>query len=435
VREFDVHLPQREGAGLDPLRIRLPDNFNVPRRLQRTGLAGYEPHTLACCLAALDCAPPGGFFDIGANVGVFSWMVAAATDRAVTAFEPVPWLLDGVKTVAADNQLDIHCEAIALSSTSGVGSFYISAKSDCSNSLREGFRQTSETLQVELETLDAYVERTGRCPAVLKVDTEATEPDVISGGMETIRDHKPWIVCEVLAGRTEEALMDVVSRLNYTAYQITDEQRWHERSTIEGDHSYRFVNWLFVAGPLDDRFWSAIDLRREQIRRCTPQAGLVRVDSAANDLANFGKEATSAGWTCSASAPNRARSTGAGIELFAELPAGARYFALNGRGQPSFDRPPPASGAWSTTPGALYEVRVRLRREGAGMPLQLWVLEYGDQELLAEHKIRMGKGENRLRFTADSRSRLARLVVRVSGRGHAVLEDLATYEVQSVDEV
>ena len=68
------------------------------------------------------------------------------------------------------------------------------------------------------------------------------------------------------------------------------------------------------------------------------------------------------------------------------------------------------------------------------MPLQFWVLEYGDQALLAEHKIRMGKGENRLRFTADSRSRRARIVVRVSGSGRAVLEDLATYELQGVDE-
>ncbi len=433
MREFDAQMPQPEGVMPDRLRIRLPDNFNVPRRLQRTGLAGYEPHTLACCLAALDCSPPGDFFDIGANVGVFSWMVAAATDRTVTAFEPVPWLLDGARSVAADNQLDIHCEAIALSSRSGVGSFYISAKSDCSNSLREGFRQTSETLQVKLETLDSYVGRTGRQPAVLKVDTEATEPDVLEGGMKFIRDHKPWIVCEVLAGRTEEALMDVVSRLNYTAYQITDDQRWHEREVITGDRLYRFVNWLFVAEPLDDRFWSAIDLRREQIRRCTPEAGLVRVDSAANDLANFGSEATAAGWTSTASAPNRVRSTGAGIEFLAELSPGDRYFAFNGRGQPSFDQPPAADGAWSTIPGTSYEVRVRLRREGAEMPLQLWVLEYGEGELLAEHRIRMGEGENRLRFTADNQSRCARLVIRVSGRGHAVLEDLAAYELQRVD--
>ena len=64
------------------------------------------------------------------------------------------------------------------------------------------------------------------------------------------------------------------------------------------------------------------------------------------------------------------------------------------------------------------------------MPLQLWVMEYDDQSRLAEHKIRMGKGENRLRFTAHDHSRRARVVVRVSGNGHVVLEDLATYEVR-----
>ena len=61
-----------------------------------------------------------------------------------------------------------------------------------------------------------------------------------------------------------------------------------------------------------------------------------------------------AGWICTASAPNRARSTGTGIELLAELPAEARYFVFNGRGQPGFDEPPPAEGVWSTAPGATY---------------------------------------------------------------------------------
>ena len=266
MREFDLSLPHAEEVPTDPLRICLPENLNVPRRLQHSGLAGYEPHTLACCLAALDVAPSGEFFDIGANVGVFSWMVAATTGRQVTAFEPVPWLLDGARSVASDNRLDINCEAIALSSSSGTGTFYISARSDCSNSLREGFRQASETLDVELETLDAYVERSGRYPAVLKVDTESTEPDVLAGGSETIRSRHPWIVCEVLAGRTETPLMDLVSRLNYVSYQITDDKRWPERSAIEGDRTYRFVNWLFVAEPLDDRFWSALDSRREQLQ-------------------------------------------------------------------------------------------------------------------------------------------------------------------------
>lgn len=432
MREFDLLLPHAGEASVDPLRICLPKDFNVPKRLQRSGLAGYEPYTLACCLAALDVAPSGEFFDIGANVGVFSWMVAATTGRQVTAFEPVPWLLDGAKSVAADNHLDINCEAIALSCSSGSGTFYISARSDCSNSLREGFRQASETLEVELETLDAYVERTGRYPAVLKVDTESTEPDVLAGGSEFIREHQPWIVCEVLAGRTETPLMDLMSSLNYVSYQITDETRWPERATIEGDRTYRFVNWLFVAEPLDDRFWSALDTRREQLRSCTPETGLVRIDSAANDLANFGAESTKAGWICAAAAPNRARSTGAGIELLAQLPAGARYFVFNGRGQPSFDEPPPAEGAWDTLPGVTYELRVRLHRKGGRMPLQLWVLEYDDQERLAEHKIRMGKGENRIRFSAHDRSRRARVVVRVSGSGQVVLEDLATYELRDI---
>jgi FkbM family methyltransferase len=433
VREFDLQLPRHHGTTLRHLRIRLPERFNIGRRLQRTGLAGYEPHTLACCLAALDVAPPGTFFDVGANVGVFSWLVAAATDRAVTAFEPVPWLLDGVRSVASANALEIRCEAIALSSSSGPATFYVSAKSDCSNSLREGFRKASETLDVAVDTLDEYVERTALRPALLKIDTESTEPDVLSGGHGCIRHHKPWIVCEVLAGRTEAELMKVLASLEYAWYQITDDDRWPERSIITGDRSYRFVNWLFVPGRLDEGFWSALANRREQLRYCTPEPGLVRVDVEANDLTTLGKESSVAGWTSTASAGNRTRATLDGLELVAKMNKGERYFVFNGRGQPRFDEPPPEDGAWSMTPGKTYELRVRLHRKNGSMPLQMWVLEYGDQEPLAHHKIRMAKGENRLRFVADGQSRRARVVFRVSGRGRVVVEDLATYEVHGAE--
>jgi hypothetical protein len=121
---------------------------------------------------------------------------------------------------------------------------------------------------VVLETLDAYVARTGRTPAVLKIDTETTEPDVIRGGVETIRTHRPWIVCEVLGSGRPQELAELMAPMGYHYYWISDAPRWDEApAPIPMGHKTAF-NWLFAPEPLDDAFWSRLDDWRTALARC-----------------------------------------------------------------------------------------------------------------------------------------------------------------------
>jgi hypothetical protein len=105
-----------------------------------------------------------------------------------------------------------------------------------------------------VDTLDAYVTRTGRAPAVLKVDTETTEPDVLTGGRALLERHRPWIVCEVLAGRTGAQLEAILGPLGYRYFHLPATMAPVEHARIEGDPSHLERDWLFTPGPLPERF-------------------------------------------------------------------------------------------------------------------------------------------------------------------------------------
>ncbi|WP_436533792.1 FkbM family methyltransferase [Actinoplanes sp. HUAS TT8] len=256
-------------AGPSRITMTAPARMLVPRKLSKVGLKAYEPAAMACFMAALDVAGPGEVLDIGANVGIYAGIASALTRRTVRAFEPAPELAEVAARFAAENQLGFTVETLALGAENGTATFYMSDGSDTSNSLAEGFRASSEQLTVTVETLDSFAARNGVVPAVMKVDTETTEPDVLAGAAATIAEHRPWILCEVLAGRGEDRLAEVVRPFGYHWYHITSEVPYTLRDTIEGDRTYEHLMWLFAPEEPDERFWAAVRARTAELDECT----------------------------------------------------------------------------------------------------------------------------------------------------------------------
>jgi FkbM family methyltransferase len=270
-----IALPSTGAAEGRPKLITLtaPAAMIVPRRLAAVGLVGYERSALACFLAATDVAGPGAVYDIGANVGIYAALASAMTDRTVRAFEPWPVLVEVAQRFSEDNRLGFVTEAIALGADNGDATLYLSDRSDSSNSLNRRFRASSNQIQVPVETLDSYVDRTGAVPAVLKVDTESTEPDVLAGAIETITKHRPWVIAEVLSDRVEPRLERVLAPLGYRWYHITAEVPLREAVRIVGDASYKDMMWLFAPEKPGEEFWAAVRERWEALSPCTPERG------------------------------------------------------------------------------------------------------------------------------------------------------------------
>ena len=274
IRSFDLRLPVppvvRKVLTPATIRIDAPGRLYVPRLLEGTGFAGYEPDAAACFLAAIDEVDAQTVFDVGANVGVFAVLAAAVTSADVTGFEPTPDIADAFEDIVAANELRCRVEAIALGASDGTATLHLSGKTDSSNSLRAGFRPSIGRVEVPLERLDAYCARLGVRPTVLKVDTEATEPDVFRGAVELLESTRPWIICEVLAGRTEEALMDVLRPFGYHWFHITDDLPLRPTDVIAGDPTYRHLDWLFAPEAPSDRFWARAAAWRQALAACTP---------------------------------------------------------------------------------------------------------------------------------------------------------------------
>ena len=258
-RVVELAIPRAPGETADTgqrsLRIRTPAQTYVSRLLAGSGLAGYEPDTLACFLAAIEERGSGPVFDVGANIGVFSWLAAELTPAIVVAFEPTPDLAAEMREICAENGLDVRVEELALGAAPGTAELHLSDKTDSSNSLRAGFRPSHRSVSVPVETIDAYAARTGVTPAVLKVDTESTEPDVLRGAAGILAAGRPWIICEVLAGRTEAELTAILEPLGYSWYRIDGPGPLEARARIEGDPSYSYMNWLFAPEEPSPAFW------------------------------------------------------------------------------------------------------------------------------------------------------------------------------------
>lgn len=248
-------LPVPGTDGPKPVRVAFDGTAShyVLKRLAEDGMHDYEPETVATVLAATQLQG-GGFHDVGANIGIFAIVVKALLPEAqVTAYEPGSDLAQVLRQVVALNGADISVQQIALAARDGTAEFYMSP-TDTSNSLRKGFRHAVGVDTVTVARLDTWLrDHPDREPAVLKIDTESTEPDVLAGAAEFVARARPWLIVEVLKGRTEEQLEVWCEALGYHRHHITDDGP-QPRTVIEGDPTYAHMNWLFTPAALPAEF-------------------------------------------------------------------------------------------------------------------------------------------------------------------------------------
>ena len=293
---FWVKLPRRVGTG-DQVANRFLDILDGnatlgQRQLRRTGYGGYERDTAAtlCAIFGLlaDGAVPtlGGpgaftFFDVGANFGHYALLCKSLwRDARVVAFEPAPETHPWLVRAAAANGLEIRAEAAAVGERSGEATLYISTRSDASNSLNPGFRAHRGEVSVRCVTLDGFCAATGLVPAVLKIDVETHENAVFEGGTALLREHRPFVVVEVLT----EAGVDHGERLSrrmeaiggYHYYRITDVPTFESSPAVRtAPHPGSALrDWLLSPIALGDEFFARLAAFRRNLSLCTAESNV-----------------------------------------------------------------------------------------------------------------------------------------------------------------
>jgi FkbM family methyltransferase len=141
-------------------------------------------------------------WDIGANVGLFSF-AAASLGARVVAVEPDLWLASLIQRSAMLNKLPVTVLPAAVADSEGISKLFLSDEGRSSNSLAgSGSFQTVVT--VTLDWMRKYLD----APQLVKIDVEGFEYTALKGAANLLQSSRPQISCEVTEkreqGRTPE---------------------------------------------------------------------------------------------------------------------------------------------------------------------------------------------------------------------------------------
>jgi len=207
-------------------------------------LGNYEPETLAVFTQLARTASI--IFDVGAGDGLFAIFAALASPSArIMAFEPFEGAAAS-RNLALNSAVCQHVDLrrMALGAEDGVGTLYVASESGGNSSLNPAFRAVHTEQRTQIRRADSFMADEGIDRIdLLKIDTESTEPDVLRGFGGVIERCRPDIVCEVLPGRTEARLMEILGPLGYRYFAIGADGL-QRRETIVGD--LRTLNYLFT---------------------------------------------------------------------------------------------------------------------------------------------------------------------------------------------
>lgn len=137
-----------------------------------------------------DLAPGDVVFDVGANVGAYALLFAqwvGATGH-VYAFEPAPDARRGlerhVRLNRAGDRVTVRGEAI--SAIPGTAMFRAAGPQGDNRIVAGAAAETRETIAVRTTTIDEVCRIGALCPALIKIDVEGAELDVLRGARATI---------------------------------------------------------------------------------------------------------------------------------------------------------------------------------------------------------------------------------------------------------
>lgn len=158
--------------------------ISTSREFTRAAAVSYEGLFLQRLLSHLQ--PGDTFFDVGANIGLVSLIVARQPVFAggiVHAFEPEPRNFAHLQRNLAANQLEHRAFAhqVALSREEGRAELFIRGQAGEGRHSLVSARGSTRSISVELITLAAFCARKSIEPAVIKIDVEGAEGDVLAG--------------------------------------------------------------------------------------------------------------------------------------------------------------------------------------------------------------------------------------------------------------
>lgn len=184
--------------------------------------------------------PKAVVWDVGANVGLFTFCAAALSGRGgyTVAIEPDRWLCELIQRSSVENRDtlgEVAIENVAIAAASGTSYLEISNRSRAFNRVTASIKAG---VPIKSVTLDSLL-TSHPPPTVLKIDVESYEVEVLMGATRVLEDHHPAIWCEV-EGRNSQGVSDILHGAGYTLFSsVTGRQipkaNWHTLAVYAGN--------------------------------------------------------------------------------------------------------------------------------------------------------------------------------------------------------
>lgn len=189
---------------------------------------GKENVTKSSFSSLLLGSPVDVFFDVGANIGSYSWLAKEHLVKDIFMFEPDLTNCRLLARTVCANRLDhIFLVPFAASAFAGVATFYPDRASGATGSL-ESLRFNPHSLHyaygmgestaVPTLPLDLFANFCQDKRVFIKIDVEGAEASVFAGAMNLIRQTLPLIIVECF----EPSNLDVIQPLGYTIQSLEE---------------------------------------------------------------------------------------------------------------------------------------------------------------------------------------------------------------------
>lgn len=163
--------------------------------------------------------PGDVFYDLGANIGLYSLMAARCVGDSgkVFSFEPDAVVAERLgRNVARNSFSQVTIVESGVWSVSGALEFtpasHASPDRGLGTFLPSDARAPSTPIRVT--SLDDFV-RNAPLPDAIKCDVEGAEVEVLRGAEHLLKTHRPWILAEMHSESNERAWREFLARFGY----------------------------------------------------------------------------------------------------------------------------------------------------------------------------------------------------------------------------
>ncbi len=150
--------------------------------------------------------------DVGANIGIYACVAGTRLpdEGRLIAFEPAPRNLEYLRRNLDDNGLSdrVRVEPVAVGESAGETLLYLDADCGGNNSLAAGMVPNStDAVPVAVTSLDAFLASADLPSPVdlVKIDVEGYDGYVLRGAAGLLRDQRPTLLVEFVAGHLVRA--------------------------------------------------------------------------------------------------------------------------------------------------------------------------------------------------------------------------------------